>query len=68
MGEFKYVCVKYCAHLGHNIVMVSYFKTGGEQSFECLNKSDCGYDECGCRNSLMRLMPICADSANESLA
>lgn len=68
MGEFKYACVKYCTHLGRNIVMVSCFRAEGERNVECLNKAECGYDECGCRNSLMRFIPIGSESCSESMA
>ncbi len=54
MEEFRYASLKYCTHLGKNIVMQSYYKSDGSRVSECLNKSDCGFCEYGCRNALIK--------------
>lgn len=63
MGEFKFVNVKYCTHLARNVVVVSFFDEAGTVCSECLNKADCGFSESGCRNSLLRFVPLNVDSA-----
>lgn len=54
MREFKYASVRYCPHLGYNVIMEGRFTEGGGFKLECLNKEDCGYREMGCRNLLLK--------------
>lgn len=61
VNRFKYAWVQYCAHLGRNVVIAGCFDASGEKCLECLNKADCGYAECGCRNSLMRCATLRQD-------
>ena len=53
MRELKYASVRYCPHLGHNVIMEGSLGDGGSLNWECLNKGDCGYLEMGCRNMLV---------------
>lgn len=53
MRELKYACIRYCPHLGHNVIMEGRYTDAGGVRLECLNKADCGYEEKGCRNSLL---------------
>ena len=53
MTEPKHTSVRYCPHLGHNVVLRGRFSESGDFSFECLNKEDCGFSESGCRNLLL---------------
>ena len=54
MRELKYASLRYCPHLGHNVVMEGRFLGDGGFKLECLNKGDCGYREAGCRNLLLK--------------
>lgn len=65
MGKFRYASLKYCTHLGKNVVMQSYYESDGNKVIECLNKFDCGFCEHGCRNALFK--PIVVSSAIVSL-
>lgn len=53
MREFRYASVRYCPHLGHNVIMEGKCTENGGVRLECLNKDDCGYREEGCRNLLL---------------
>ena len=53
MRDIKYASVRYCPHLGHNVIMGGRPSKTGALSWECLNKEDCGYREKGCRNMLI---------------
>lgn len=53
MRERKCASVRYCPHLGHNVIMEERLGDGGCPKWKCLNKEDCGYREMGCRNMLL---------------
>ena len=53
MRELKHASIRYCPHLGHNVVMETRLTENGDCRWECLNKSDCGYNLEGCRNLLL---------------
>ena len=63
MGDFQFVNVKYYTHLERNVVLLSFFDENGEVCSECLNKSDCGFVENGCRNSLAQFVPLGKENA-----
>ena len=52
MADSKYTSVRYCPHLGHNVIIEQRIR-GGVVCLECLNRADCGYSEEGCRNRLI---------------
>lgn len=58
MKDFRYASVRYCPHLGHNVIMEGRF-SGDGFVLECLNKNDCGYREKGCRNLLLPASERC---------
>ena len=53
MREYRRAHVRYCPHLGHNVIMEGRVSEKGEFRLECLNKDDCGYNKEGCRNRLI---------------
>lgn len=61
MRELKYASVRYCPHLGHNVIIEGRLGDGGGLRWECLNKDDCGYREMGCRNMLLNNQSIKSD-------
>lgn len=44
----------YCSYLKRNVLLVRGEAADvGKPSWDCMNKSECNYFECGCRNSLI---------------
>lgn len=69
MSRFKFASVRYCSLLKRNVVFESCYTETGEHSCECLNKSLCGYDSCGCRNRLYTVSrPACIPKATSERA
>lgn len=54
MRELKYASVRYCPHLGHNVIIEGRLTEKGDFCLQCLNKDDCGFREEGCRNRLLQ--------------
>ncbi len=52
MRETKYANVRYCPHLQRNVIIEGRPSSCGGVKFECLNRSECGFSEKGCRNLL----------------
>ncbi len=52
MGDFRYASLRYCSVLKRNVVFENYYDSDGKGVSDCIYKSLCGYDKCGCRNSL----------------
>lgn len=48
----KNCLLRYCPHLGRNVIMEATHGPSGRR-LECLSKSDCGFFEEGCRNLLV---------------
>lgn len=58
MGNFRYASLRYCSVLKRNVVFENYYDSEGKGVSDCIYKSLCNYDKCGCRNSLFAgLMP-----------
>lgn len=68
MGNFRYASLRYCSVLKRNVVFENYYDSEGKGVSDCIYKSLCNYDSCGCRNSLFAgFMPAVA-SAKEANA
>ncbi len=65
MSKFKFTSVRYCTLLGRNVVFESCYNDDGQSSCECLNKSLCGFEECGCRNRLSNTWRMTAFSGSD---
>ncbi len=61
MGNFRYASLRYCSVLKRNVVFENYYDSEGKGVSDCIYKSLCNYDKCGCRNSLFAgFMPAVA--------
>lgn len=62
MGNFRYASLRYCSVLKRNVVFENYYDSEGKGVCDCIYKSLCNYDKCGCRNSLFAgFMPADGD-------
>ncbi len=52
MGNFRYASLRYCSVLKRNVVFENYYDSEGKGVCDCIYKSLCNYDKCGCPNSL----------------
>lgn len=53
MDNHSDAVLRYCPHIGQNVVMEERREKQGMRHYECLNKSECDYDRLGCRNLLL---------------
>ena len=54
-SAFLSTSVRYCTHLGRNVIVRVRPGLRADEGCECLNKPDCGYYALDCRNRLMGL-------------
>lgn len=62
-GNVEFASVRYCSQLGRNVVFQNCYSESGDCRSDCLNKSLCGYTECGCRNLLLHPSMKMADDS-----
>lgn len=71
MPKFKFASVRYCSHLERNVVFENYYNEKGECKCECLNKTLCDFEECGCRNRLyctsLQMTPKVSSTQSEAV-